>query len=206
PALTIVPNPALVGETVTVTYAVVNAGSLAVRDVTATLWATSGAALLALRTGPVSGTVTIATGETRTFRWTFSATGGGLVDFTATASGLDVNGEAILAAPRSGTLEITPLRATLAAFPSPGMVGAWEEARLTVENVGPVPVTGLTVSLSLTGGAALLSSRLAPASAAVTLGARSSQSFTWRYNAEDAGTVTLSVTAEAVIVMDPLPA
>lgn len=196
PSFTVTPDPVLVGGRLTAVLTVANTGTLAALSLAPTIFVSSSGSLVAPLTGPVpSGTVSVAAGSSQAFTWTFSATAGGPVTFTATAGGEDVNGESVVATPPPRTVVITPLRVTVAASPSVGMVGAWEEARVTVENVAPYAVTGLAVSVSVTAGLGFVSERVTGAASGLTLAAGASRVFTWRYNAEDAGDVTFTASA-----------
>ncbi|MEK7474689.1 MAG: kelch repeat-containing protein [Candidatus Coatesbacteria bacterium] len=91
--LTVAPNPAIVGQWVSVTLTVSYTGSVSASGVTATLYDSSGGTLVSFQTGPPGGGIVVAPGTLAAFVWTFSVNGGGTVAFTASTTGVDdVNG------------------------------------------------------------------------------------------------------------------
>ncbi len=189
------PSPVVTGSVLTVTLTVTNTGGFDETGVTAELEVNAGAPALQPLSGPVpAGPLTVVTGTTESFVWTFSVTGSAWLSFTATAT---------TAVPAVASVSATAaVPATVAAAVSvsrnPAPVGAWWYAMLTVTNTGGVDAVDVVPTLSITGGGAhvnFVSGPFPPSFAALNPGP--GPTFTWQMLVEEEGTLefTLSVTA-----------
>jgi hypothetical protein len=86
--LKVSPLPLAVGGTLEVVLTVANSGGGTTYDTSATLYVGPGGSFVRLLTGP-SLSVTVYSGSTASFTWTFSVLAGGYAVFTATATGTD---------------------------------------------------------------------------------------------------------------------
>jgi hypothetical protein len=103
--LAVAPDVQYVGRWVTVTIKVGNPGDFVLASVTPSLSAGTGAGLVSLVGGPVpSSTAFLPPGWTQTFTWTFSVSGIGIADFSATVTGFDLASGATLLVSSSATV------------------------------------------------------------------------------------------------------
>ena len=98
-----------VGRWVTVTLTAGNPGDFVLASVTPSLTVGAGIGLVSLISGPVpSSTAFLPPGWTQTFTWTFSVSGIGIADFSATVTGFDLASGATLLVSSSATVMLEP--------------------------------------------------------------------------------------------------
>ncbi|MEK7765986.1 MAG: hypothetical protein AAB368_07080, partial [bacterium] len=116
-ALSVAPFPAAKGQWITVTLLVTNTGDQNALVVTPTLDLNAGPAVYELGPVPASAGVLAAGGGSQAFVWTYSVSGAGLLEFTATAAGTD----ATTGKPVAGVAAIsTPVFLGACAIPAAG--------------------------------------------------------------------------------------
>jgi len=195
------PDPAAVGQWITVALTVTNTGGSAVNGVAPSFQLNTGSSLLDPQVGVMpAGPVALAAGASQTFRWTLSVSGTGTVDYTVTGSGIDAGSGAPVVALASGTLSaILPARLETAVCLSPASVevGRAVKVVMTVTNTGGFAALAVLPALQLNAGAAVLAWVDGPEPAGpVTLAPGARQIFTWTYTVTGAspldvtGTVT----------------
>jgi hypothetical protein len=138
-------------------------------------------------------------GSATTFAWTYSLSGLGNAEFTATVTGLNSGTGSVLVSAGTAALTSRPLRGSLAVTPRAALLGAWADVVLTVTNAGNTDVTGVLPSISITSGTAFVAWRAGPVPAGpVTLPGRASQSFTWTYSASGVGVAGFSASVTGI--------
>jgi len=166
---------------------------------------TTGSAAVTVAAQPASAAgLTLHSGDSRDFVWTFNASGSGTVYWQASASATESNtGQTLSPAPASsGSIVVEPpaaLSLSLAATPPQVSAGLQRvQLALTATNTGgaalrldalPAP----TLLATSTAGATVATSP-AP-TAGTTLAGGASQTFTWQYNVSGSGTLTFSAGA-----------
>lgn len=194
-------NPASVGQVVRVNLTVSNTGSTTAVAVSSTMLIASGAGLVGLISGPVpSGTLVIQAGASTVFVWTYTTTGVGTVDFSATAAGLDAGilGLPLLSATAMTLVIGSPavLQAALAMTSSSLVVGQTLTVALTITNVGGANALNLVPRLQINLGATSVTGWSGPVPPAIpALPPGSSTTIVWTYTATAKGFVVMSATA-----------
>ncbi|MEK7477444.1 MAG: hypothetical protein AAB152_17620 [Candidatus Coatesbacteria bacterium] len=199
-AVSLSPSPALSGQWVQVVLTVTNTGTLNANGVTPSIQVNSGAGLVVYETGPLpAGPLVLAPGASQSFTWTYSASGIGSVNLTATGSGTDSGTGSPVFSAATRALSIVPpaqLAASLAVAPAAVSVGQWFTVRLTITNTGGVGASGLMPFLSVNGGAALVVAQgTAVPPGPLSLAAGGAQTFVWTFSASGAGPVAFTATA-----------
>ncbi|MEK7476011.1 MAG: kelch repeat-containing protein [Candidatus Coatesbacteria bacterium] len=196
--LTVVPNQAIPGQAVDVRCRVKNTGLADAEMVIPEIELNTAALSVTLSVGPTpSGTITMAPGATRTFIWTYSVTGYGLVTWTATVTGIDTGLGGSLAASSSATLLVAPIAVldVALAMPAPSstvLVGQWLTVTLTITNTGALEARNLVPSVVyVPPGALILES--GPV-AMLNLPVGSSTVLTWTYSVSGYGVLQLTAT------------
>jgi len=199
------PTNACVGDTLAISLTVTNTGQVPVNGLAA-LTPVVGGSGAATQSGftpfPVT---TLQGGKAATASWSYLVTSGGTVVFSLTATGTDARSGAAL----SGTAYTSQVTAVTAAVlsgsasgPSSAIIGRWIETVLTVNNTGGQAANGVmpVARLGPGTGNANNSSPVPAVSPAgpVTIGASSSQAFTWTWSISGAGLVTFSLSATGV--------
>ena len=194
-SLAAVPGLAKPGDRVDVVLTATNTGGADANGVTPFIQVNAGGALVLLDVSP-PGPVTIPSGSSQSFTWTYSVVGSGTVEFTATAVGTEsVWGKAVEAA---ATAVILPIKlvGAVAADPNPAVVGDWMNVVLTVTNVGSADITAVMPSLDVNAGAGLVVAAGGPVPAGpVTLSGGGTQSFVWTFSVSGLGVVAFTATA-----------
>jgi len=197
PSLALSTTSMLIGEWLILDLTVTNNGSGDASGVVPSIAVSPAGAPVELILGPTPpGPVTVATGASQTFSWTWSSSGGGRVIFTASASGADfckpvvVSATAAVDAGTSAFIEASPL--TLS--PNPVCRGGQVRAVLTVTNTGQVAAYSVLGTNLFTEGSATL---VTPPAVIPSLAPGASANLTWVYSPTSAGTLkfTASVTA-----------
>ncbi len=197
-----------VGQWFAVSMTVTNAGAVDVSGITATIFLGPGAPSAVWVGGPSpAGPLNLVGGSATTFVWTYSASGSGLVVFSATAAGLACGGPVLGAAIVSATVQ-TPaaLAADLAVAPGTVCAGSPFLVELTVTNQGEAAANGLTIPgflASGTGGGNPAAGPNPPMPASLPGG--SSRTFTWTFTGSSVGTFSLSTTVLATDANSVLP-
>ncbi|MEK7477438.1 MAG: hypothetical protein AAB152_17590 [Candidatus Coatesbacteria bacterium] len=194
------PDPAAVGQWITLAFTVTNTGGTAVNGLAPSLQFNAVGALLVPQGGVVpAGPVVLAAGASRTFRWTYSVGGTGAVGYTVTGTGTDAGSGATVLVPASGSLAaLWPAQLATAVCLSPALVEAGRTVKvvMTVTNTGGFAALGVTPALQRNAGAAVLSPVDGPEPAgAVTLAPGASQRFTWTYSVTGASALGVTGTA-----------
>ena len=183
---------AALGQEFPVTMTVTNVGGAAVQNVVpaAPAVAPAGLATLKAGTGAVPPSlVSLASGESGTFTWTFKAgSTAGTVQFSSSAAGNDGNSGAAVtsgtATSGNFTIGAAAINATLSAAPATASVGQTITLTLRLTNPGLADVRNLTVSTpsvtSTDGANATLTAGPTPAPPAV-LAAGQTVTITWSY-------------------------
>jgi sugar lactone lactonase YvrE len=189
-----------VGQWITVFLAVTNTGAEDVSGVAAELQVNSGS--MALQSGPSpAGPLTIASGGSQVFSWTYSVSGSGLTGLTATASGTDTATAGGTAGSASTSLNaFTPakLAPAIALSSTNPVEGQWFSVFLTVTNTGQLNAIDVTPALQVATGASLLEYQSGPVPAGpVLLSTGASQTFTWTYSVSGQGSLGFSAGASA---------
>ena len=198
-ALAVTPNPAVRGQTAKVVLTVTNSGGGAATSVTPSLDVNSGGGLGSLIGGPTpAGPVTIGAGGVQKFTWTWTASGAGTVEFTATAQGINsgTNG-AILTADTESLVsaEKASLESALAVWPSPAFVGQVVTVTVTVTNTGTANAQDIAATVFVGPGRVLVNPVAGPPPPAVpVLAPGASVTFTWQYTVLNRGSVVFSTT------------
>jgi hypothetical protein len=190
---------ACVGDALVVSFTVTNTGQVPVNGLSTGPAAVAGSGA-ATQTGftpfPVT---TLQGGKAATASWTFLVTSGGTLDFSMTATGMDARSSGALSA-TAHTSQVTAVTAaTLSASasgPPAAITGRWIQTILTVNNTGGQAAAGVMPQARLGPGAgsATLIPPVDPAGP-VSIGAGSSQSFTWTWSISGAGLITFSLSA-----------
>lgn len=194
----VAPNAVTVGQQVTVTASVRNAGAQPLLDVDAAVsTAPAGVSLVASQAGPRP----LASGATATFTWTY-ATSQVIADpgatFVITAAGSDGQGAAVVAAPARTNAFLVSSPASIAAHThAPASVNVGRTFTFTLEaaNAGAAPaLVAAAVTLTVTGSATV-TTLSSPAPQNVPGGAE--RSFVWTYSATGPCTVGLTAGVDA---------
>ncbi len=189
-----------IGAWGTVTLTVTNTGSAAINGVAPSLAESIGDFRVAHIAGPVPpGPVDLLPGQAQTFAWTVSASGGGLVVFTPTATGGTCAGTLVthgvpLTMTITGPAVIT---AGLNAFPSPRNIGQPFWVTMTVTNVGGATATVyLSSTIFMHAGTASSTVVIGPPPSAFpfVLAAGARRTFTWTLTGATSGTLYLTAT------------
>jgi len=197
-ALTVVPDQAIPGQAVAVRCRVKNTGLAVAEMVIPAIEINTAALAVTLFAGPVpSGTVSLDPGAARTFIWSYSATGYGLVTWTATATGFDTGLGGSLAAASSATLLIAPIAVLTASLLMPSasstvLVGQWLTVSLTVTNVGALEARDLVPTVNYWPPGAL-ELQSGPAGS-LDLAVGSSTVLTWTYSVSGHGVLLYTAT------------
>jgi hypothetical protein len=193
-------------STITVTMEVHNAGETIIENVTPSEVNISctGTAAVNLIKGPVPQTpLTLESGETKTFTWTYTATPGsqgGTVVFTATASG-EADQTIITSEIAKATVAVKSpaiLSTFIVATPRTVQVGETITVAMTVQNIGQalaIDVIPSVLDLSGTGSAELVSG---PSRPTIEVEGRTFEIILWTYTATAAGEVTFSGAIQGV--------
>ncbi len=201
-----------VGQWFTLRLTVTNPGDATATGVTPFRQVNLGSALVVQQSGPVpAGPLSILAGGTTTFIWTYSVSGAGAIQFTATAVGLDAGLNRIILG--SGTRSLTTyppvvLNSALSVFPNSPNAGAHDGqplwVRLTVTNNGGVTANSVSATLHLvsTGG---LGVPISSPGGSLALAPGASTTFEWRWLITGPGTQTFSVTANGIDSSDGQP-
>jgi len=191
-------STAFVGQWFEVHCTVSNTGGAAANGVGISLGVGGGASLVKMAGPSPAPPVVIAAGASQTFVWTYSASGGGAVNFVATVAGMDPVFGA-LSAGASATMRVqVPARLVAWFSPAPwtASVGQWQPVVVRVQNSGDVAATGVSPLLSGAPGVEWVAGP-SPAGP-VTLGAGAASSFTWTFSASGVGVSVYSFTATGV--------
>lgn len=190
-----------IGTWFQINLSVSNTGAVDANLVSPYLSVNTNPAFVALISAP-AGPLTLVPGGSTVFAWTYSVSGAGAVEFTATAVGQDSVGLYDLVSAKTAVLNTkTPaaLDAALSFSPGTQSVGTQVQLRLTVTNTGGAAAAGL-VPMPLPqfwGGASTLTYVAGPVPANLSLlAAGGTTTFVWTYTVANAGTpsLTLSVT------------
>lgn len=204
----------VVGQVLIVTLDAANAGGVDVAGVMPVIQVNRGSALLVPLTGPLpAGPVTLtAGGGMQLFTWTFSVTGAGVVEFTATAAGSDSwTGAAVQSAATSGATPrgASGLTAALVLSSSSAwgyLSGGTVTAVLTVSNSGDVDAAGVTPAAAAYTGGAILGLTGGPNPAGpVTVAAHGQTAFTWTWSLSGTGVIGISATATGADAVTAAP-
>jgi len=132
---------------------------------------------------------------TRTFQWTFHATGAGSLNFSVGASGKDkLSGATVSTTASAGPTAVQTqpaLTAVAQLTPAQASTGQLLTLRLDVTNGGQATAAGVTATA--TGGSGVATQTAAPAAQDVPGG--QTRSFSWSYQATAPGTLQLSASA-----------
>ena len=192
----------LVGQTVTVTYTVTNAGGAAVAPSgplpQLVVDPGGGGAGVTVLSSP-SFQSTLAGGSSTRFVWSFRTNLAGPITFTVSMAGYQLGALQYLTVSHTGgctVLAAGALAATLTVDAAQVVFGQIFTAHLTVTNTGDTTVTGVAPEpgLAFNKGAGTLQGAVTPAGP-VTLGPGASTTFTWVYQATVAGQLALTGTA-----------
>ncbi|MBI5545872.1 MAG: hypothetical protein HY901_18440, partial [Deltaproteobacteria bacterium] len=202
-SLSVTPNPANEGQTVTLTLIVQNSGMTQVLDLRPSAPAVAGTSSAVLRSGPVPASADLDCGATRAFVWTYAVGSRGTLRFTTSASGSDATTSLPVSTGSvwspTAVVELPALlAASLTASPEIVNLGQVLTVTATVHNLGEAMAQGVAPSVpGLSGvGLADLSSGPLPASADIAGG--QSEVFTWQYVGSAVGDVTFQAAASGV--------
>ena len=195
-ALALVPAQASVGQTLTLTLHVINAGTADALAVTAAAPAPSRASAATLLTSP--SVQRVAGGAAVDFTWTFRADSAGPLSFVSSASGTDANSAATVSTANASSPTValqTPgaLSTSLLVVPAVADVGQAVTVTLSVSNTGGATVNAVLPSLTSSPAGPASIGAPTPASAAIAGGA--ARSFSWTVTASAAGTLRLTGSA-----------
>lgn len=211
----VAPNAVTVGQQVTVTASVRNAGAQALFDVDAAVSsAPAGVALVASQAGPRD----LAGGATATFTWTYATSqlvpepGG---TFVVTAAGTDGGGAAVVAPPARTNAFLVNAPASIAAHThSPASVNVGRAFTLSLDaaNTGAAPALVAAAVTATVTGAATVATLSSPVPETVPGGTE--RSLAWSFSANGPCQVALTVgvtatdlsTGQALAVAPTLPA
>jgi hypothetical protein len=167
----------------------------------------AGTALLLASPQPVTGIALIVSGTARDFTFSYSATGAGLIGFSASGYGFDATNAALQAVTEASATLALQNPVSVAGFAASASatvsVGQQFNVLVTVTNTAALPgaPAALVVpqSITLTGaGAATLVSGPVPSAASVTAG--SAQTFTYVFQGAVAGALSVSSLVQGVDV------
>ncbi|MEK7474451.1 MAG: SBBP repeat-containing protein, partial [Candidatus Coatesbacteria bacterium] len=186
------------GETFLVTLTVTNTGATGALALTASPYASSGPGSLAFVAGPSPAMpVPLAAGASATFTWTFSGGAAGPAVLTTTVFATDGgSGLAVTKGPVVSSAVTVAVPGTLAVRTTVQPVlstGQWFTLALTMTNTGGADVTGLTATVYVDPGGALVTRMTDPVPPGpLTLAVGTSTTFTWTFSAAGAGVVTFT--------------
>jgi hypothetical protein len=176
---------------------VTNTGSMDASAVTPSVTAFVGESRLSNAAGPVPASAPIlAIGGSATFAYTFTASGRGLVVFTATAEGTTCSSASILGVAQVSVTLLAPAALAAGVAVYPAVTGQNFTVTVTVTNTGDITANGISVPApSFAGsGAVSLVSGANPATRA-TLNGGSTVTFTWIFAATGSGSAVFSTGA-----------
>jgi len=190
------PSSTMLGGVITVTLTVTNTGGADVGNVMPSISALPGGRVTAVVPPVPPGPVTLTPGAMQTFEWTFTSTGGGRVDFTASAGGYACAGYTAVSSTVSSLITTSVgLSAVISA--GPPVVGLADLVTVTmkVDSTGLLTALDVVPDLVLGGtGKAVLVSGPAPSTTG-WLAPGTSVTFTWVYEATGGGTLEFRGTA-----------
>ena len=192
------PSMVCSGQKKTVSLTVSNTGGVAVTSVTPSISASPSSLIGWLSAPSPPIWPSIPAGGVRTFQWTYSAVGSGVVEFSASAAGSTCKGSY---SATTATIYVpveppTKLDASFSFVPPRVCVGQSFLVLLTVSNTGTHSARIQTLALPLRQSGAGLAMRLAgptPAISVVILGG-TSRTFTFTYTGSTTGPVLFSTT------------
>ncbi|MEK7477648.1 MAG: hypothetical protein AAB152_18670 [Candidatus Coatesbacteria bacterium] len=199
------PVASLWQQLVTVELTVTNTGGATVNTVAPALQVNRGAGVLTLLSGPVpAGPVSIASGLSQTFVWTYTASGAGWLSFTGTGTGVDTAGGGTVgaAASASATMQTGANLVCALAATVPSPLGARQPITLvlTVTNTGDAAAIGALPSADVGPAPETAGEKVGgPVPAGpVAIPGHGTVAFTWIVQAIQAPpTLTFTVTVEA---------
>jgi hypothetical protein len=209
-SLAVVPPAVNAGQSLLVVLTITNTGQAAALGVGPAAVRTDGAGTATLAAGPFPGApVAVAGGASVTFTWTFTASAPGMVTFSTTASGADVNaGWAVSSGVASAAATISTaavLAGAVSYGPATVSVSQTVTAVLTVTNTGGNAAIGAVPGL-VNASTASLSLVSSPGGGPFTIPAGGSVSFTWVWVATGPGSVSLSLSVSGLDAVSGAPA
>jgi len=197
------PAKAYAGQLITIAVTATNTGASNIDNVIAAIQFNRGGAIMDYDTGPVPPSVpSLAPAAAQTFFWTYSVSGSGIIELTATVSGTHpVTTCPVEIATTVSVTAFLPatLETTLTFNPNPVTTGGVFLATLTVRNIGDVPATGVMPALEINSGGGLVTPGPGPLPAGpVTLAPGAAQPFVWAFNAVLTGSVEFTGTATGI--------
>lgn len=199
------PAKSAVRQWITVTVTVTNTGGEAVTGVVPVLGGLPGMGTVVA--GPVpSGPVDVNSGASRTFMWTYSVTGAGMLQFTATLTGTtcSVYPVSAVAGTSATAVEAARLGGAVTVSSTVVMLGDWVTVAMTVTNTGAV--SAYTTAPSLAAVPALMQVIGGPSPASFpALAPGAGGTFLWTFSASGAGTLAFEGTAAGTDEYSGLP-
>ncbi len=202
----------LVGSAFDMILSVANLGGTAATVFTPALEVTQGAGFVTAVGAPdPPGPVHLDPGMSQMFVWTFTATGPGLVEFSATASGEEVGTwvplSATVLATVSATAPAAPLAAQFQIIPGNPVAGQLFHVWLNLQNTGNATATAIipSVALSPPAGIGLYDSGPNPAGPLI-LGPGDGALVKWTYSTTGPGLLTFTATASGLVADTAIPA
>jgi len=199
------PDPAPCGTVLRVSFTVWNLGGTSATVYAPSIQNNSNASWIAPLTFPsVITPFVLSAGSSTIFEWTYSVTGGGILDITATETGTYIaTGTPLLTSSSGNVTLIAPaqLQALMTLLPPNPAVGDNFKVNFTVKNIGTVPATDLLAGLSFTGtgGIELVST---PTTYLASLAGGKSEVYSWTFSAKGLGTVLFTGSVSATSSFD----
>lgn len=198
------PSTANQGDTITISFAVINSGGATALGVKPAALSSGGVGATLL-SGPLPASADVPGGATQIFAWTYGVPTKGSVTFSGSAAGTDANSRAAVPASAGPIQVVVQAGAALAAVcsaPASANQGQNFTVTLTVTNSGvSAALTVAPSALTLAGlGSATLVSGPSPATATITGG--NAVAFTWQFTGGVQGPVTFTGAATGVDAVD----
>ena len=187
--------PALVstGQQFPVVLAALNTGGSAVTGVVPSVAVGPGSGSVSPVSGPAPADVAgMDPAEYAFFTWTYRADAAGAVTFSATASGVTCGATGILAwdAASLAAVNASSLEGRVDVYGTEIIIGQNVTVTLTLTNAGDAVALSVTVTMAPSNGSVSLVS--GPASAALSVAAGASRTYTWVYSGSAGGNVAFT--------------
>lgn len=189
-------SPIDIGRAFGVSMRVTNNGQATAKGVSPGVLGQAGSGAGTVADGPTPAAVDLAGGASAEFKWRYTASRGGTLTFSGSATGMDENSGTVVSSPATTAAELTiqapvNVSTTTASTRTTVNVGQSLTVTVTVKNDRPGPITQLAPTLTSDCSACLtqLTGPTPPLLAALPPGG--TQAFTWSYRGATRGTVRL---------------